>query len=47
MAGYDIELVETLPTKFKCPFCGYLMIDPIQTCRGELACGYCYKQALR
>ena len=44
--GYDIELVGSLPTKLLCPFCKFLMRDPIQTFRGELACEYCYKQAL-
>ena len=44
--GYDIELVDSLPTQFLCPFCKLLMRNPIQTFRGGLACEYCYKHAL-
>ena len=45
--GYKLELVSEFPTKFRCPFCEHLMRDPIQTSRGELACGSCYMEALR
>ena len=45
--GYDVELVEEIPERLKCPLCETLMRDPIQTIRGELACEICYESNLR
>ena len=48
--GYNVNLLkdcDVVKNKLLCPFCNLLMRNPVQTCRGELACIDCYKQAKR
>ena len=40
--GYDIELLKPLSPGYKCPYCEFVMRDPIQTLEGERACRLCY-----
>ena len=43
--GYKVNLCHDVGCTLLCPFCKYLMRNPVQTFRGELACEYCYIQA--
>ena len=47
--GYNVKLWDEGDVlkneKFICPFCKLLMRNPVQTCRGELACSSCYQHA--
>ena len=33
--------------KYFCPLCGFVLRNPVQTMRGQLACYSCYDNALR
>lgn len=41
-SGYEVNLIDDLPQRLKCPLCKSLIRSPIQTQRGELACQFCY-----
>ena len=46
--GYDVKLLygdDGKYEKYKCPLCKFLIREPIQTERGELACMDCYNTA--
>lgn len=38
----EVNPVSKVPSKYFCPFCQKIMIEPIQTVRGEVACRKCY-----
>ena len=47
--GFNVNLVNPIPDRYKCPFCKKLMKDPVQTlnppCEGDRACRSCYLEA--
>ena len=47
--GLDVNLVNAMPERYKCPFCKKLMRDPVQSlnppCEGDRACRSCYSEA--
>ena len=47
--GLNVNLVNPMPDRYKCPFCLKLMKDPVQTlnppCEGDRACRACYLEA--
>ncbi|XP_057304946.1 TNF receptor-associated factor 5-like isoform X2 [Hydractinia symbiolongicarpus] len=45
--GFDVKLVSSVTGRYKCSMCKLLLREPIQTFRGELACGSCYSYARR